>query len=272
MNSIAKWNGSLWSTLGNGLSGCVRAIATNGTDVYAGGSFTFSGPLTVNGIAKWNGSTWSPLGSGLGFGRAYALALNGNDLYVGGMFFEAGGVSAQNIARWDGNNWSAVGTSGVSGGVPYLTRVNTIAATGNEVYVGGNFTSARMSQPRGTVASNIAKWNGTSWSTVGGGVDGTVNAIALSGNNVYVGGTFTLAGTVDANYIAMWDGTKWRPLGSGIGGCSYSPCTISPVVRTIAVNGANVYVGGQFSVAGNKPSYRLAHWSKNQLYLPLILR
>src|SRR5207237_6392188 len=43
---IAKWNGSTWSALGNGMDGTnpyVYAIAISGSDVYVGGNFTFAG-------------------------------------------------------------------------------------------------------------------------------------------------------------------------------------------------------------------------------------
>jgi hypothetical protein len=37
---------------------------------------------------------------------------------------------------------------------------------------------------------------------LGGVTGGAVNAIAISGSNVYVGGTFNAAGDISANYIA----------------------------------------------------------------------
>ena len=41
-------------------------------------------------------------------------------------------------------------------------------------------------------------------------MNATVNALAVSGNSLYVGGSFTNAGGVPANYIARWDGTIGR--------------------------------------------------------------
>ena len=75
---------------------------------------------------------------------------------------------------------------------------------------GGSFGTAG-----GTPAHNIAQWDGTSWSALGQGVNGKVNALTIYKGNLIAGGEFTLAGGVSANYIAQWDGTAWSPLGSG---------------------------------------------------------
>lgn len=79
----------------------------------------------------------------------------------------------------------------------------------------------------------------------------SVYAIAVSGNDVYVGGDFGSAGIqgFPARGIAKWDGNKWDSLGSGV---NYPIVAgADPVVRAIAVNGNDVYVGGQFVNAGN---------------------
>ena len=106
-NSVAKWNGTVWSSLGtgsaNGVDGWVNAlaVASNG-DVYAGGGFRTAGGITANYVAKWDGAVWSSLGMGTANGvyystgsrpagnvRSFAFASNG-DLYVGGDFRFAG--------------------------------------------------------------------------------------------------------------------------------------------------------------------------------------
>ena len=63
-SSIAKWNGTEWSALAGpsdtGTNGWVVALAVyddgSGVALYAGGSFTAAGGVTVNRIAKWNGT------------------------------------------------------------------------------------------------------------------------------------------------------------------------------------------------------------------------
>jgi hypothetical protein len=51
-------------------------------------------------------------------------------------------------------------------------------------------------------ASDIAQWNGSSWSPLGSGVNGGVYALAVSSGTLYAGGQFTTAGTNAAGYVA----------------------------------------------------------------------
>ncbi len=257
VNNVAKWNGSTWSEMGGGVSGTlenpgyVSAVAVSGSEVYVGGFFSMAGGVSANNIAKWDGGSWSALGDGVGspdFGSVNAIALTGNNAYVGGFFATAGGVSAHNLAKWDGGSWSEVG-GGVSGTVENSGYVAAIGVIGSEVYVGGQFSSAG-----GVSASNIAKWNGSSWSALGGGVSipdfSSVTAIAVIGNEVYVGGYFSIAGGVSANNIAKWDGGNWSALGSGV----------NSTVTSIAAHASGVYAGGFFNAAGDVSANYVAKW------------
>ena len=71
-------------------------------------------------------------------------------------------MAATNIAAWNGSAWSALG-AGISG----HGEVMALAVSGNNLYAGGNFTSAG-----GVAATNIAKWNGSAWSALGSGIGG----------------------------------------------------------------------------------------------------
>lgn len=253
---IARWNGTLWSSLGAGLryfgtNGLVRAIAVAGDGtVYAGGIFTQAGGQMATNIARYF-TNWQTVGtspnSGVN-GEVLALAFSGNDLYVGGALTNAGGVNTPGIARWNGTAWSAVGT-GLAG------TVMVLATNGTDLYAGGQFTNTAAG------ITNIAKWNGSSWSALGGGVGSTTNdfvaAIAVHGSDVYVGGFFTNAGGTAANSIARWNGTAWSALGSGV-----APGTVlnPPVIRALAFHDGALHAGGYFATAGGKPSYGFAIW------------
>ncbi|UOY06084.1 thrombospondin type 3 repeat-containing protein [Muricauda sp. SCSIO 64092] len=211
-------------------------------------SGTNSGPVTVavDGVGSWNA-----LGSGTN-GIVEIIANDGNDnYYVGGEFTNAGGLTVNNLAIYNSSSgWSALG-SGTNG------KVNTIAIANNgDVYIGGDF-----SEVGGVSASNIAVWNGTNWSALGSGTNGPVAKLGIdSGNSVYVGGAFETAGGTLVNNIAVWENNGWSPLtdsGNGISGTNNE-------IRAINFDeNDNLYVGGNFDLAGGNSAPRIATWDGN---------
>ena len=198
LNNVARWDGTTWQPLGNGIIGrrvLALAFTPNG-DLYAGGDFDTGSGAVANGVARWDGTAWSRLGS-IGTNnivRALAAAPNG-DLYVGGDFTSVDGINgltANKVARWDGTAWSALG-NGLGGGGPVSAL--TITPDG-QLYVGGSFTGALNSPPR---TANIARWDGTNWFSLGTGLNGEVLALVPGRyNDLFVGG----------NFIAVGDGSK----------------------------------------------------------------
>src|SRR5258707_5478926 len=94
--------------------------------------------------------------------------------------------------------------------------VYALAVSGSDVYAGGYFTTAG-----GSAANYIAKWNGSSWSALGSGMNGWVLALSVSGSDVYAGGSFTTAGGSTATRVAKWNGSTWTGLFSGMNGWVY---------------------------------------------------
>ena len=288
---IAKWNGSNWSALSsNGLgegslNGDVLALAVIGTDLYVGGTFidvndNGSSLPAADYAAKWNGSNWAALGGDGGGGGSlnftvYALAASGTNLFVGGLFQNVNNKgtvlqAADYVAKWNGTDWSALG-HGLAGDGSLNNGVIALAVSGTSVYVGGNFTNVNNNGTTLPAADYVAKWEGTDWSALGSGaagngaLAGTVWALAVSGRDLYVGGTFTNVnnkGTVltAADYIAKWDGTDWSALGSNGAGDG----AIHNTVDALAVAGPNLYVAGWFLMtnngAGPLTAYYIARW------------
>jgi hypothetical protein len=267
-NGVARFNTqtNTWSTLGtgssNGVNNDVYALAVVGNEVYVGGAFTSAGGVSANYVARFNTqtNTWSTLGTGSQNGVNYwvqALAVVGNEVFVGGRFTSAGGVSANYVARFNTqtNTWSALGT-GSSNGVNYW--VWALAVVGNEVFVGGRFTSAG-----GVSANYVARFNTqtNTWSTLGtgsqNGVNNDVYALAVVGNEVVVGGSFTLAGGVSANYVARFNTqtNTWSSLGTG------SSNGVNNTVFALAVVGNEVVVGGIFTSAGGVSANYVARFN-----------
>jgi hypothetical protein len=249
--NVAKWDGTRWSALGDGLGGYIYTLAFHQGDLYAGGLFGVSGSNTLHGLARWNGSNWIDVGGGItnrnGFSVVRTMVFNGNDLYIGGDFTEAGGVSATNLARWDGASWSPLGP-GLNG------SVSSLAFLGNDLYAGGGFTNAA-----GINSTNIARWDGNRWQPVGNGANRAVNALVAQGAVLYVGGIFNSVGGISANGVAVWDGSQWWALGAGLQGFGIGNSSVG--ASGIAVDGAGtVYAAGTFNVAGDVGASHLAHW------------
>jgi hypothetical protein len=140
--------------------------------------------------------------------------------------------------------WNNIG-HGPTTSVPAINgKVDTLLPVGQTMYVGGDFTNAGGI----AAADHIAKWNGTSWSAIGGGLGdaaSAVYAIAVDGNDVYAGGSFQNAGgDPAADIIAMFDGSHWHSLAHiGASGPLDGP------VFALAIIGRVLYIGGGFDNA-----------------------
>jgi hypothetical protein len=266
---VAAWSDGAWEALGaivNDYSD-VHALAVfddgSGPSLYAGGTFVTIGGVSVDRIARYFEGDWWPLGSGLD-SWCYSLEVwddgSGPALYVGGTFSTAGGVPAEGIARWNGTSFSALG-DGLEPGF-----VNDMMAwddgTGEALYATGSFDFSGS-----TPVNGIARWDGSAWSPLAGGLTtssgsfpGEGHALEVfddgSGPALYVGGSFTAADLVpDTVRLARWDGAAWSSVTSD---------DIEGVVRSLAVfddtTGCSLYVGGLFTEIEDVPYAKIARW------------
>jgi len=114
------------------------------------------------------------------------------------------------------------------------------------LYVGGDFTTA------GSIYSPfIAAWDGSDWSALGIGLNGSARSLLMFEGNLYVGGEFTEAGGITVNGIAKWDGANWSALGDGFDDAVFSLCVFNN----------QLYAGGRFTMTGSDPAKRLAKWT-----------
>lgn len=135
------------------------------------------------------------------------------------------------------------------------------------------------------------------WTNLDTGVDHTVfYGLAYDGTNLYAGGNFTNAGSIQVNFVAKWNGTNWSSMGSGMDarvltlllvetnlyaagdfttaggvtanhvarwdGSSWAPVGsgMNNSVLSLASDGTNLYAAGEFTVAGGVPANRVAMW------------
>jgi hypothetical protein len=134
-------------------------------------------------------------------GQVNALIGNKGLVYAAGQFSKiSGNEGFYDIGQWNGKTWSPVG-NGVNHKWGY--QISALATdTAGGLYAAGAFDSAGHGK-----ANNIARWNGTNWTTLGTGTNGKIVAMTYFNNNLYVAGRFDSAGGNDAGYIAIW-GTR----------------------------------------------------------------
>lgn len=235
-------SGALDDTWNPDVDGTVYALYLSGNTLYVGGEFSSiddgRGAQTRNNLAALDTSgtlddTWNPnVGGGV-----YAIAVDGDTVYVGGSFGTVGGEGRGNLA--------AIGTNGdlsSSWSPSTNSYVRALGIANGVVYAGGSFT-----QVNGVAHNKIAAigTDGTlsDWDpNLNGGLGGQVRSLAVSGNNVYIGGTFVSAFGVGRYNLAAFNAGgslgDWAPAFNNIG------------VNVVTASGNTVYVGGALPGTG----------------------
>ena len=234
----------------------VLTIAVNGGVVYAGGSFKDIGGVARENIAAIDATTgdvivaWNP-GAG---GEVDAISFSGENVYIGGAFTTFGGAARKNIAAinattGDVTDWNP---EVITVGPVSECHVNTIAVSGDHVYVGGRFTNIGAAARKNLADIDAATGLASNWQPDPDHDD--VFALAVSGDTVYVGGDFTTLAGQARNRIAAFTvstgaiKSTWNPNAYGN----------ELVVYEITVSGDTVYVGGRFGNIGGQPRNRIA--------------
>lgn len=271
---IVAWDGLEWVPVGAGFNGIVWDLAVfddgSGPALYAGGAFTEADGQPAMHIARWDGSSWSPVGDGVN-DTVYTLAVyddgSGPSLYAGGTFTSAAGQPAARIAQWDGESWSPL-LGGVSGSA--TPRVDALAVfddnsgNGPALYVGGTFTTAN-----GQIVNRIARWDGTAFSSLSGGLSGAARAFHVMQDGtdevLIVAGSFSFTQSgLEVNFITQWDGSDWSALGLGFNNSSRA------VTSYEEGDGLRLFVGGQFFLADGEFAQSIARWNGTE-WTPLGL-
>ena len=293
-SGVAAWNGSSWRRIGKSgeFRGSVRALATNGTDLYIGGYSAAVNGVDANRAARWNGMIWSPLAGGIDQGvskpgSVATIAIAPQGVFYGGPFYFADGTDGANLALWSDETWRSFG-SGVSQQITELYELNGV------LFAAGNFLEASNQR-----VSGVARWTGGAWEPVAPAFDQqTVTALGSHDNALVVSGYFvdgkgnasTLVTLEDGHWrpftdapfgavyalaefrgrlvaggnftatfdgrplglIAAWNGERWEQLGGGLEGLR---------VEALAVHENELFASGLLTTAGGQTVQNIARWN-----------
>jgi trimeric autotransporter adhesin len=244
VENLAVWRDSAWAPHPVPFRSASQLfdIAANSTGLYVAGGIVLDTNIQWP-LVRFDGVRWRPVGdsvTGGVQGTAWTLLADGNDMYVGGQFAAAGDVAVGSVARWNAGGWSRIGSDGdpaptglvtalakwrgslmVAAGYstdvpraigrydlatgawisipPLFGMVNAMTPVGDDLYVTGYLELDG--------SKNVARFDGTSFSGLGSGLDDGGNAIvADNAGRLYVGGAFTTAGGKPSYGVARWNG------------------------------------------------------------------
>jgi hypothetical protein len=240
-NHIASWDGTSWSPLGPGRDVVPAVIESYSGRVFTGTNTTIGSnpPQPISLLEAWNGTTWQAISlffPGVGPGNPFDVQITGLDvadgkLFIGGLladqqgyyyngtsligtgragdfiyaFAEFGGAVYEGgynplIGRWDGIvTW----TANINGSIAWEGAVAYDLETFGNVLVMAGGLDGIQDPPN----LYLVTWDGTNWSTLGTGVNGIVESLAVMNGRLFAGGLFTTADGDPALHIAQWSET-----------------------------------------------------------------
>lgn len=220
-----------------------RALATDGSVIYAGGSFS-----TVNGVRRpgvgaldWNTGealSWAPP---QGMETVTAMCLDGGTLFVAGPW-DTLLTPRSRLAAYDAATGTLLPWAPPAGTFTFGS-VDVIVCDATTVYVGGSFSGLRQGLAAFDKATGaLLAWNANA--------NGTVHTIALNGSDLLVGGSFSTIGGQSRQRLAAVDKTS-----GAVGAWNPAP---SSTVRDLDVAGGTIFVGGEFTTVAGQARARLA--------------
>jgi hypothetical protein len=231
----------------------VTAAVVTGNEVVVG---------DFGSVRRWSlqQNQWIPMGDPFegpqGTVEEFVASPDGNSVYAGGYFWLSrnGETVGQSLAVWNrqDDQWSPVGTDVPEAGVSGFVQALALDEQGR-LLVGGAITAID-----GQPANNIIRWDGNTWNTLQGGLDGQVTALLASGEHIWAAGGFELAGSEQG--LARYDETGgWLPMGD------LPPHSVHTL---LPLESGAFLLGGSFTSAGGQTCGGLA-WFDGTTFQPL---
>lgn len=270
---LAAWNGLGLETVGTGqgLLGTPWASAVfddgSGPALYVG-NVQAAGGLPGGGAAV---ARWTPTAGWVDAGAGVNSLVRDFEVFDDGTGPALHAAAGGGVVRWTGTGWSSIGVTSAGFGVGSVhDLLSWDDGSGPALYATGRFTGIS-----GTIAANIARWNGAGWSPVSSGLfvgsGAEVGGFAMAVlpdpagiDRLVVGGRFQSGGALMArlvNGIWYYDATL-TSAGTGQ----------NDIVRTLLrrddpAAGPRLFIGGHF--AGPGGLLHAASWDGGVNYAPI---
>jgi|GEM_PF-771329 len=266
MYHVNMWDGTSWTQLGGteggaryAAGGIAKIAVDKYNNVYAVGGFYSDTSYSSGYVAKWDGTSWSEVGTG-----ANALHANSNmddiivdtagNIYVAGAFSDGpfihdsgiGNTGNLYVAKWDGTSWSELGSGVMPVNHDFDFEIYSLVQdTAGNIYAAGALADSIS-------GFYIAKWDGVTWSHLGGFNNLVFSMTKDIHGNVYAAGAFndtsitsTIFSYEHPQYVAKLNSTGlgWDKVGTGSGGINAN----DPIASVCTDSYGNLYAGGEFT-------------------------
>lgn len=179
------WDGRFWmanASMPRGLG-----ADAEGRLIMLGGDLSMSGIQRRVMMSAWDGMRWTPTITN----RAPV------EIAVAGGFTWLGGMPSTNAVTRLASQESLV--------LPFVNgRINALTSDANTIFAAGQFVAGDENS-----ATNVARWNGTAWTPLGGGVPYPIAKLLATNGFVYAGVSETTNWPAS---VWQWNGSAWTEL------------------------------------------------------------
>ncbi len=233
----------------------VRSLMISENTLYVGGGFSTISGISRSGLAAiditniltdttGSPTSWDPSIVG---GEVYSIQVDSgtNSVYVGGSFFQVGADTRNYLAEIDATTGTA--TAWDPNMSSYVDKIKIDSGT-NNIFAAGRFSTVGSDSRRGIAQIDRTTGLATSWDAH---IDYNVSSLAIDGEKIYLGGSFTSVNSVSRMNFAVLDKST-AALDTSI------TASASSDILSLAISGNNLYLGGNFVSFGGVPRNRLA--------------